>query len=228
MRGSWKAEMSVSARSVSDRIRTVLMGFVSSITADSVLKSALRRTGRSPDDLERTGVDDVVIAELNRGLAFFLGTDTERHDSLNKLAALARSGPALRLPPPVAVEIAEETSVVDARTQARAFARELGFDRTHQARIATAVSELARNIYAYAGSGRVTLSAISTPRVGVKIVATDEGPGIPNLSEILGGDYRSRTGMGLGILACKRLMDEFSIVANPGRGTSVTITKYIP
>lgn len=203
------------------------MGYVSSITADSVLKSALRRAGRSPGDLDREGLDDTVIAELGRGLAFFLGSDAERNDSLGKLAALTRGGARARLPAAVEVAIVDETGVVDARTQARAFARDLGFDRTHQARIATAVSELARNIYAYAGSGHIQLAALESPRAGVKIVAIDAGPGIPNLSEILDGNYRSRTGMGLGILACKRLMDEFSIVSEAGRGTMVTIAKYL-
>jgi serine/threonine-protein kinase RsbT len=202
------------------------MGYVSSITADSILKSALRRAGRSSSELDRHGVDAPVIAELGRGLALFLSSRADQQESLARLSALAT--PHGGAHEPIEIRITQETSVVDARLQARSFARALGFDRTDQARITTTVSELARNIYSYAGSGRIVLSALDAPRPGLRIVATDAGPGIPHLSEILDGNYRSRTGMGLGILACKRLMDEFSITSAPGQGTTVRLAKFAP
>lgn len=216
-----------SGGSVSEQVRAVLMGYVSSISADSVLKGALRRVGRSPVEIDREGVDEPLVAELGRGLAFFLSSDAEKRESLAKLSAIKQSGPRSRLPSPVTVSIVDESGVVDARTHARAFARDIGFDRTDQARIATTVSELARNVYSYARTGRIELTALDVPRLGVAIVSVDEGPGIANLSEILEGNYRSRTGMGLGIIACKRLMDEFSIVTERGRGTTVTVKKYV-
>jgi serine/threonine-protein kinase RsbT len=204
------------------------MGYVSSITADSILKSALRRAGVAAADLDERGIDEPVVRELGRGLTFFLSSEADQRESLARLSALATPRGGAQARAPIEIPITQETSVVDARVQARSFARELGFDRTDQARITTTVSELARNIYSYAGSGRIVLSALSAPRSGLGIVATDAGPGIPNLSEILGGGYRSRTGMGLGILACKRLMDEFAITSAPGQGTTVRLAKYIP
>ncbi|UJR84563.1 ATP-binding protein [Sandaracinus amylolyticus] len=220
--------MSADTRGTSEQVRGVLSAYVSSITAESVLKTALRRAGRTPSDLDRVGLDDVVITELGRGLAFFLTTDAERRESMARLTALAQRRPRARGFAPIEIPIVEESGVVDARTRARAFARELGFDRADQAKIATSVSELARNIWSYARAGKVTLTALESPRVGMKIVAEDQGPGIANLAEILAGDYRSRTGMGLGILACKRLMDEFSITSTPGRGTTIVLAKRVP
>lgn len=202
------------------------MGFVSSISADSVLKAALRRVGRSQGELERDGIDERMIAELERGLSFFLGSPGERRDCITRLTELV-GAERPSLPVDVEIPVNEESAVVDARTRARTFARDIGFDRADQAKIATTVSELARNIVRYAGAGRVSLGATNTPRVGMRIVAADEGPGIRNLPEILAGSYRSKTGMGLGIIGCKRLMDEFSIDTAPGRGTVVTLRKFV-
>jgi serine/threonine-protein kinase RsbT len=221
------ADRTRDARSVTERIRSVLLGHVSTITAESVLKSALSRIGRSTADVDRDGVDDLVIAELDRGLSVFVGSESERRDSLEKLRGITQALGVVSMPSLVEIPIVDEAGVVDARTAARTFARDVGFGRVDQAKIATSVSELARNIYAYAKTGRIVLSSVETPRTGVKIVAIDTGPGIPNLTEILDGNYRSRTGMGLGILGCKRLMDEFTIESVQGRGTTISLVKYV-
>jgi serine/threonine-protein kinase RsbT len=130
-------------------------------------------------------------------------------------------------PEAMQVAIVTEQDIVTARVGARTFAQHLGFGSTDQAKIATAVSELARNIQRYAGKGSVSISALSPPQHGMRIIASDEGPGIPNLQEILAGEYKSRTGLGLGIVGCKRLMDEFSITSEPGKGTCITLAKYL-
>ncbi len=204
------------------------MGYVSSITADSILKAALRRAGVAAGDLDERGIDEAVVREIGRGLSLFLSSEADLRESLAKLSALVtpRVGASGRAP--ITIDILTETSIVDARLQARASARGLGFDRTDQARITTVVSELARNIFSYAGTGRIVLSELGAPRAGLGIVATDAGPGIPNLSQILVGNYRSRTGMGLGILACKRLMDAFEITSAAGKGTTVRLAKFLP
>ena len=105
-------------------------------------------------------------------------------------------------------------------------AAELGFDRASTIKVATAVSELARNIFNYAGSGIVVLAPLEGHRVGMRILAEDQGPGIPNLDDILEGNYRSRTGMGLGILGSRKIMDSFDIQSTPGKGTRVVMQKY--
>src|SRR5262245_36598512 len=115
-----------------------------------------------------------------------------------------------------------ERDVVLARQRARQLGGLLGFDVQDQTRLSTAVSEIARNALVYAGRGTVefTLEGSTAPQVLVARVR-DEGPGIADLSTILAGRYRSSTGMGIGILGARRLMDHFTIETTPGRGTVV-------
>ena len=86
---------------------------------------------------------------------------------------------------------------------------------------------MTRNIFRYAGSGAIRLDPIMSPRPGIHITATDNGPGIGNLEEIFSGRYQSKTGMGLGLRGCKRLMDEFEIQTGPANGTTVSVRKYL-
>ena len=127
-----------------------------------------------------------------------------------------------------ALDIRLENDVVVARQKARTLAAALSFDLQDQARIATAVSELARNVYQYAGKGRVEFRVDGTPEKTLTIIFRDEGKGIPNLEEILDGKYVSSTGMGLGIVGAKRLMDTFQIESSPASGTTVTVGKRMP
>ena len=125
----------------------------------------------------------------------------------------------------LSVEIRLEHDVVLARQRARQIAGLLGFEPQDQTRIATAVSEIARNAFQYAGGGRVEfLVQDDTPPVFL-IRVHDQGPGIRNLQEILDGRYRSPTGMGLGIVGVRRLMDSFRIESAPGAGTNVVLGK---
>ncbi|HET9390177.1 MAG TPA: ATP-binding protein [Steroidobacteraceae bacterium] len=131
--------------------------------------------------------------------------------------------------PLLTVAIHYEQDVVVARQRARQIASLLGFDGQDQTRIATAVSEIARNAYRYAKGGKVefTLEGQSTPQL-LLVRIEDQGPGIGNLERILSGDYRSETGMGLGILGAQRLMDRIDIASAPGSGTNVLLKKILP
>src|SRR5690349_107833 len=134
-----------------------------------------------------------------------------------------------KLWPIVTVPIENEGDVVTVRQRAHRVAELLGFDRQDQTRIATAVSELARNAFGYAGGGRAefALDATAAPqRFVVRI--SDQGPGIANLQTILDGQYRSPSGMGLGLVGARRLMDTFSIDSKPGKGTSVEVGHKLP
>ena len=124
------------------------------------------------------------------------------------------------------VTLANERDVVSARQRARSIAAALGFDHHEQIRIATAVSEIARNAFRYARGGVVAFSVDSEDRV-FRISVTDDGGGIPHLDQVLAGAYRSATGMGMGILGTKRLMDEFTIQAT-SKGTTVNFGKHLP
>src|SRR3954469_15760824 len=123
------------------------------------------------------------------------------------------------------VDLRHDEGVVTARQRARDIAELVGLDRLEQTRVATAVSELARNARRYAGGGE---GRISCGTGGLAIEVIDEGPGIPNLDEVLGGSYVSGTGLGRGLVGVRLMMDEFEIAAPAGRGTRVRIVKRLP
>lgn len=129
----------------------------------------------------------------------------------------------------ISVSIRSEHDTVAARQRARHIARLLGFDPQDQTRISTAVSEIARNTFNYAGGGQVEylLEGTVAPQL-LLIKVTDSGPGIRDLNTILEGTYHSQTGMGLGITGARRLMDQFQIESAPGRGTTVWLKKLLP
>jgi len=127
------------------------------------------------------------------------------------------------------VGITYEHDVVAARQRARQIAVMLGFGVQDQTRIATAVSELARNAFVYARGGKVefVLEGVSPPQI-LTIHVTDQGGGIKDLDLILAGSYRSPTGMGVGLLGASRLLDQFDIRSQPGNGTHITLKKLLP
>ncbi len=131
--------------------------------------------------------------------------------------------------PILSLRLQYEHDVVAARQRAKQIAELLGFDSQQQTRLATAVSEIARNAFAYAGGGKVEFSieGATSPQIFL-IRISDSGPGIPMLEQILDGRYRSSTGMGLGMVGARRLMDRFTVAANPGGGTIVSLSKLFP
>ena len=125
------------------------------------------------------------------------------------------------------ISLLTERDVVQARQRAREIAAELGLDNQDQIRLATATSEMARNAFRYARNGKVTLALELDFPQRLEVTVSDAGPGISNLDEILEGRYRSETGLGMGIIGTKRLMDVFVIAADKG-GTNVRMAKHIP
>jgi signal transduction histidine kinase/CheY-like chemotaxis protein len=125
------------------------------------------------------------------------------------------------------ITLRNERDVVQARQRAREIAALLGFDNQEQIRLATATSEMARNAYRYARGGKVNFDVEIGRTQVLAITISDTGPGIDNLNEIFEGRYRSSTGMGLGIVGTKRLMDNFEITSNPA-GTLVKMGKDLP
>ncbi|MHB1561694.1 MAG: ATP-binding response regulator [Isosphaeraceae bacterium] len=130
--------------------------------------------------------------------------------------------------PLLTVEIRLEPDIVLARQRARQIAALLGFAHLDQMRIATATSEIARNAYQYAGGGRVEFQVDFGPPVGVAIEIRERGPGIRDLEAILEGRHVSNSGMGVGILGARRLMDRFEIETREPGGSCVTMAKYLP
>src|SRR3954453_5283226 len=111
--------------------------------------------------------------------------------------------------PVLDLSLRTERDVVQSRQRAREVAAALGLDNQDQIRIATATSEMARNAYRYACNGKVAFSVAMDPPQRLEVIVTDAGPGIAKLDEILKGRYVSETGLGMGIIGTKRLMDEF-------------------
>lgn len=128
---------------------------------------------------------------------------------------------------PIVININNEFDIVLARQKGREVSKELQFGGVDQARITTAISELARNIYLYAGSGQITISVLEeSGRRGIHISAVDNGPGINDIRMVLQDGYSTSGGLGAGLPGVKRLMDSFDIDSIPGTGTTISITKW--
>jgi serine/threonine-protein kinase RsbT len=231
---------------VEDEIVAVLRAYLSDVVARAIARRALEkalvdplkagasdgpRIARSLDDLVSLWIRDPERrAECTRRLADLLKLDAPAAGTLppGQQAAPAPGGsPAQGGADLQTIPINEESDVLRARTACRDVCEKLGFSMLDQVKIATAVSELARNIVAYAGRGTIDIAAIHGKPRAIDIVARDQGPGIPNLDQILAGLYKSRTGLGMGLRGVKRLMDHFDIQTGPGRGTQVTLRKVV-
>jgi len=127
----------------------------------------------------------------------------------------------------IRVVINSDQDIVSARQEGRALATKLGFSGVDATFIATAISELARNILAYAGKGEITMQAIhGSNREGILVVASDAGPGIRDIQQALRDGFSTSGSLGLGLPGVRRLMDEFEIRSRPGRGTVVSVKKW--
>ena len=127
----------------------------------------------------------------------------------------------------ITVAINSDQDIVSARQKGRAMAMELGFSSGDATLIATAISELARNIVTYARKGQITLKGIQgSSRIGILVIASDQGPGIPDTRQALRDGFSTSGSLGLGLPGVRRLMDEFEINSQPSQGTTVTVKKW--
>jgi serine/threonine-protein kinase RsbT len=127
----------------------------------------------------------------------------------------------------VRISISTDSDIVVARQEGRTLATQAGFLATDQTLVATAISEIARNIVAHAGSGHLELKLVEEDgRRGLMIVAVDEGPGIRDVERALEDGYTTGRGLGLGLPGARRIMDEFAITSKPGQGTKVVMHKW--
>jgi serine/threonine-protein kinase RsbT len=127
------------------------------------------------------------------------------------------------------VPVASDADLVLARQAGRRLAQELGFSGTDITLIATAISEVARNIIQYAGAGEIELDTVEGSRsIGIVVIARDKGPGIPDISLAIRDGYTTGKGMGLGLPGARRLMDEFEIESETDQGTTVVMKKWLP
>jgi serine/threonine-protein kinase RsbT len=219
-------------KTVETEVGAVLSGTISAITQRSIFNRLGGLAGRPIQQLtaqERLAI----MAELENSVRLFA-----RRNSVELIASCARvlSGTSDKAGAPPAEEdtgpsepkrlpIEKEKDIATARLEAWSEAVRIGLSKFTSVKVATAVSELARNIVFYAGQGIVELRALKDERgPALQIVAADKGPGIEprKLEEIWAGTYKSQRGMGKGLVAVKKLVDDFHMDTAPGRGTTVT------
>ena len=125
------------------------------------------------------------------------------------------------------IPIVAEADVVHVRQRVRARATELRFSLIDQTKMVTAASELARNALTYGGGGSAQIEVLSAgKKQGLRVVFTDQGPGIPNIAEAMRDGFTTGNGLGLGLGGAKRLVNEFEIESAVGRGTRIAITRW--
>jgi serine/threonine-protein kinase RsbT len=125
------------------------------------------------------------------------------------------------------VAIKSDQDIIMARQKGRALATELGFSAVDATLIATAISELARNILAYARKGEITLQGIhGSSRTGISVVSLDRGPGIADIAQAMRDGFSTSGSLGLGLPGVRRLMDDFEITSRLGEGTKVVVRKW--
>lgn len=154
-------------------------------------------------------------------------TDTDA-DLRSSGEAIWQAGVGEGEPDTAAVAIGDSSDIIVARQQGRELALAIGFASAEAVLIATAISELARNIVVYANTGEVRLTQRrERQRRGLTIVARDEGPGIRNVQRVLTGGYSTSGGLGLGIAGVRQIMDEFAVDTGIGKGTEIVATKWL-
>lgn len=196
---------------VDDRtLLTVLGRHVGPTRAQSIL-ARVRRDLRGPAPARQ------LLTRLGEGLHAHVGAAASRA-AIAELTGLMSDKPVEA----VELELRVEPDIARARLAARDLCQALGSPPLAVQKLVTVVSELARNMVIYAGGGALTIRKTEDGRRCVFIAARDHGPGIANLDEILAGRYRSRTGLGLGILGAKRLAERFTITSSPA-GTTIEL-----
>lgn len=128
----------------------------------------------------------------------------------------------------IRLPIKSDQDVVAARKQGRALAVKLDFSSSDSTLIATAISELARNIVSYARQGEIRIISQNSGRPGIVIVASDAGPGIDDIPQAMRDGFSTSGSLGLGLPGVRRLMDEFEIASEKGKGTTVIAKKWKP
>jgi serine/threonine-protein kinase RsbT len=195
-----------------DRITNVLGKYMPERSARALISQARRATGINHSDLEARDLSALFVA-LERQAATLLDRWKLAllHGELEFELASSVSGIVAAAPiSPEAVEVRVEWDVSVARARSRELMTALGANSYQVVRVMTLVSELARNIVLYTPGGKIAFELCRDPR-SLVVRATDDGPGIPNLSDVLAGRYRSRTGLGKGLLGVRRLSTRFTI-----------------
>ena len=223
-------------KTVEKEIGSILSGTISSITQRSIFN---RLGGLATTPIQQLTANDraTIMQELESSVRLFARSNSSQLIAScakalspgpgGPTSAAAAGGAAATVPmTPKKFSIEQEKDIATARLEAWSEAVRIDLSKFASVKVATAVSELARNIVFYAGKGSVELRSVKDDRgvLGLQIIAADQGPGIPpaKLDEIWAGTYKSQRGMGKGLVAVKKLVDDFQLDTRPGVGTTVT------
>ena len=213
---------------IQQELLQVLNSFTGSVVSQSILQLSVRMADVDLENLSLEGSERLADC-IRHGIDTFVREPRKRDACLFRVRQVIRSsGSGFRSSLETdRVVISEESDILHARTIGQSLIRTLGFSTTDQTKIVTVISELARNIFKYAGSGTITVTKLTGTKRGVEIVAHDTGPGIADVEEVMTGHYHSTSGLGIGLSGSRKLMDEFTIETHPGKGTTVTARKYL-
>jgi len=196
----------------------VLQRYISPVNARGLLLRALKQQGVPAENLTRDGLRKC-SENLRRGIALFV-PPSRQDAALQDISALC--GTNIQVPESAVLHVTKEADIGRARAEARRICDALGASPFAMQKVATIVSELARNMVLYAGGGIVEISSTNGESKRVVVTGSDHGPGISNLNEIMSGRYKSRTGLGRGLLGTKRLADRFDVSTGQD-GTRVVV-----
>jgi len=214
---------------IAEALRTALRSHLSAISVESLIQRHVSTPNASVRETSKTAREELAerVAQTAR---LFSASDPatlrSRVWAALLLVEVSVSPPKLAAARTQLIEIRAELDVSVARNAARGLLASLDWDNTTTVKVATAVSELARNIVLYAGTGSVALEAQPEGTApSIRVVATDTGPGIApeQLEAMLAGTYRSKSGLGKGLLGVKRMASEFNVNTAPGKGTTVRV-----
>jgi serine/threonine-protein kinase RsbT len=229
-RGRWSKIMSMLAekrKPIFEQLAGILQGHLSSLMSRSILRLAYQRTGVIENTIDSENLGQNTLEEIRRGIQYYIPDPIQARKCIERIEHFLGTRQDAKELEPVTIELSSDEQVVLARKSALKLASAIGFGPTIQVKIATTVSELCRNAFRYATGGRCAIYPLQLPRSGLEIKVTDSGPGITNLEDIMAGNYSSKTGLGLGLRGCKRLMDDFKITSDPQKGTEVIVRKYL-
>jgi serine/threonine-protein kinase RsbT len=199
-------------------LSATLLRYLSPVTTETVLRRALRDAGLSPETLDIPAMGRIA-PHLERGIKLFV--PHERQERLRgELSTLTNH--ALDLPELRTIPVRLEDDISEARLAARAICAESGARALATQKVTTIVSELARNIVSYTPGGSIEMRVVSLAPARLRIRAVDAGSGIADLDQILSGRYKSKTGLGKGLIGIKRLAETFSIQSG-ATGTRVDV-----
>jgi len=225
-------------RDPSEEVLGVLRSLFSPPIAKAILSTAMKKVAPGkPLDSESL---PALCEALERVLPAYVSDSGRRASCVGELRRIAgdtrpASSPAPSIQPgaqkpgytTTRINIRTVEDAANAADVGRDVSRHLGFSELDQTKIATVIAELARNILHYAMTGEVAVTSLPGARRGVEVVARDKGPGIANIELVMSTQFKSKTGMGMGLKGSKRIMDSFDLQSKPGEGTTVIVRKFV-